>query len=194
MNWGPVALQPLKGESHVKTPAVVNDGRSRSKFRVRIVGSFLIAWAQVLEDCGASIKGVVQDILDPIKDIRHLVSKLPTITLQEGLLLELLGPWDRCLFANILNPQDLKLFAVVFARWCPAIAVISMGYSLSKADIISLLPINVLPNYKKRMIIVAHTAAGGVSTASHRFVHYMRWPETISNTLLMTSNVLPWTL
>ncbi len=186
--------QPLKGKSHVKTSEVVNNGRSRSKFRVHIVGSFLIAWAQVLEDCGTSIKWVVQDILDPIKDIRHLVSKLPTITLQEALLLEPLGLWDGCLFANILNPQDSKLFATVFARWCPAIAVISMGYLLSKADIISLLPINVPLNYKKRMITVANTAVGGVSTASHRFVHYMRWPDTISYPLLMTSNVLSRTL
>jgi hypothetical protein len=101
-------LQPLKGKSHVKMSEVVNNRRSRSKFRVCIVGSFSIAWAQVLEDWGASIEGVVEDILDPIKDIRYLVSKLPTITLQEALLLEPLGPWDGSLFANILNPQDSK--------------------------------------------------------------------------------------
>ncbi len=191
MNQGPVVLQPLKGKSHVKTSEVMNDGRSRSKFRVCIVGSFSIAWVQVLEDCSASIEGVVQDILDPIKDIRHLVSILPTITLQEALLLEPLGPWDKRLFVNILNSQDLKLFAMVFACWHPAIAVISMGHLLLKADIISLLPINVPPNYKKRMMTVAHTAIGGVSTASHPFVHYTRWPDTISYPLLMTSDVLP---
>ncbi len=153
--------QPLKGESHVKMSEVVKDRRSRTKFRVHIVGSFLIAWAQVLEDWGTSIEGVVEGILDPIKDIRHLVSKLPTITLQEALLLEPCGPWDGCLFANILNPQDLKLFATVLRHWRPAIAVILMGYLLSKADTISLLPINVPPNYKKRMITVVHTAIGG---------------------------------
>jgi hypothetical protein len=116
MNWGPVVLQPLKGESHVKTSEVVNNGRSRSRFRVCIVGSFSIAWVRVLEDCGASIEGVVEDILDPIKDIRHLMTKWPTITLLEALLLDPLGPWDGCLFANIHNPRDLKLFATVFAR------------------------------------------------------------------------------
>ncbi len=80
MNRGPVVLQPLKGGSHVKMSEVVDDGRSRSKFRVCIVGSCSIVWVQVLEDCSASIEGVVQDILDPIKDIRHTVSIFPTIT------------------------------------------------------------------------------------------------------------------
>ncbi len=47
--------------------------RSRSKFRVCIVGSSLIAWVQVLKDWGASIEGVVEHILDPIKDTRQLL-------------------------------------------------------------------------------------------------------------------------
>ncbi len=187
-------LQPLKGKSHVKTSEVVNNARSRSRFRVRIVGSFLIAWVRVLEDCGVSIEGVVEDILDPIMDIRHLMTKWPTITPREALLLDPLGPWDGCLFANIHNPRDSKLFAMVFARWCPAIAVILMDYSLLRADIISLLPIKPLPNYKKRMITLAHTAVGGVLSASCHFVHYTRWPDAIFYTSLMTSNVLPWML
>ncbi len=38
---------------------------------------------------------------------------------------------------------------------------------------------------------VAHTANGGVSTASRRFVHYTSWLETISYPSIMTSIVLP---
>jgi hypothetical protein len=66
-----------------------------------------------------------------------------------------------------------------------------MGDLLLRADIISLLPIKPPPNYKKRMITLAHTAIGGVSSASCYFVYYTRWPDAISNSLLMTSNVLP---
>ncbi len=64
---------------------MVNGRRSRSKFRVHIVGSYSISWIQILEDWGASIEGVVGDILDPIKDIRHLLSTRPTITQREAL-------------------------------------------------------------------------------------------------------------
>ena len=47
-------FQPLKGKSRVKTSQVVTDIRSSSKFRVRIVGSYLISWVQILEDAQAS--------------------------------------------------------------------------------------------------------------------------------------------
>jgi hypothetical protein len=94
MDRGPVASQPLKGKSRVKMSQMVTNRRSRSRFRVRIVGSSSISWVQILEDWGASIKVVVEDILDPIKDIRHLLSNLPTITLRQALLLVPLGPWD----------------------------------------------------------------------------------------------------
>ncbi len=39
-----------------------------------------------------------------------------------------------------------------------------------------------------------YTAVGGVTIASHHFVHYTRWTDTISWPLLMTSGVLPRTL
>ncbi len=133
MDWGPAVLQALKGKSHVEASENVTSRRSRSKFRVCIVGSSLIAWAKVLEDWGASIEGVAKHILDHIKDNRQLLSKLPTITLQEALSLEPLGPWDGCVFANIRTSQDLKLFATLFGRWHPTITVISMDYMLSKA-------------------------------------------------------------
>ncbi len=54
MGCGPVVFQPLKGKSRVKTSQVVTDIRSSSKFRVRIVGSYLISWVQILEDAQAS--------------------------------------------------------------------------------------------------------------------------------------------
>jgi hypothetical protein len=147
----------------------------------------------ILEDWGASIEAVVEDILDPIKDIRHLLSNLPTITLRQALLLAPLGPWDGCMFANIHTFNDAKLFASLLERWRPAIAVISAHFGLSKADTISLLPKDVLPIYKKRLVTVPHTAVGGVTVASRRFAHYMRWTDAIWS-LLMTSYVLPWTL
>jgi hypothetical protein len=194
MDRGAVVLQLLKGKSHVKTSEIVTNRRSRSKFRVCIVGSSLIAWVQVLEDWGMSVEGVMEHILDPIKDIRQILSKLPTITLQEALSLEPLGPWDGCMFANIRTSQDLKLFAMLFGCWHPAIAVISMDYTLLKADTISLMPLDVLPSCKKRLITVAHTAIGGVTSTSCRFEYYTRWPDTISHPLLMTRDVLPWML
>jgi hypothetical protein len=102
MDWGPVASQPLKGKSCVKTSHMVTNRRSRSKFRVRIVGSYSISWVQILEDWGASIEGVMEDILDPTKDIRHLLSTMPTITLQQALLLELALGTGVCLLTSIL--------------------------------------------------------------------------------------------
>jgi hypothetical protein len=191
---GPVASQPLKGESRVKISQMVTNRRFRSRFRVRIVGSSLISWVQILEDWGASIEAVVEDILDPIKDISHLLSNLPTITLQQALVLALRGPWDGCMFANIHTSNDAKLFASLFALWRPASAVISTLFGLSKADTISLLPKDVLPIYKKRLVTVLHTAVGGVTVASCRFAHYMRWTDAILWPSVMTSYVLPWML
>ncbi len=79
---------------------------------------------------------------------------------------------------------------MLFGHWRPAIAVISMHYTLSKVNTISLLPMDVPPNYKKWLITVAHTAVGGVTSASCRFVHYTRWPDTISHPSLMTRDML----
>ena len=57
-----------------------------------------------------------------------------------------------------------------------------------------MLPSPLLPFYHKKMITVHHNAIGGVTSASWRFIHYTRWPDTISYPSLMTSDNLPWTL
>ena len=44
------------------------------------------------------------------------------------------------------------------------------------------------------MLTVQHTVVGGVTIASHRFVHYTRWTDTILWPLLMARDVLPWML
>jgi hypothetical protein len=44
------------------------------------------------------------------------------------------------------------------------------------------------------MITVHHNAIGGVTSASRRFIHYTRWPDTISYPLLMMGDNLPRTL
>jgi hypothetical protein len=98
------------------------------------------------------------------------------------------------MFANIHTSDNAKLFASLFACWRPAIAVISMHAGLLKADTISLLPKDVLPIYMKRLVTVPHTAVGGVTVASRRFAHYMRWTDAILWPSLMTSYVLPQTL
>jgi hypothetical protein len=51
LNRGPVF--PIgKGESHAKASLVGADIRSRSRVRVRIVGSSSLAWVQVVEEWG----------------------------------------------------------------------------------------------------------------------------------------------
>jgi hypothetical protein len=100
----------------VKASKAFTDRRSRSKIRVCIVGSWSIGWVQVLEDWGASIEAVVvEDALDPLKAIRHLLTSTPTIIPWQALILEPVGPWDGCMFANVRDPRDAKLFAKLFA-------------------------------------------------------------------------------
>jgi hypothetical protein len=70
------------------------DRRSRSKVRAWIVGSWSICWVQVLEDWGASIEAVVEDIQAQFKDIRHLITSMPTITVVKALeLVPCEGSW-----------------------------------------------------------------------------------------------------
>jgi hypothetical protein len=66
------------------------------------------------------------------------------------------------MFANVCNPQDAKLFAKPFA---PGIAILSINHTLSRADIISLLSVNVPPAYHKKIMTISHTAIGGVTGA-----------------------------
>ena len=101
---GPVSCPNLKGESQVKTSQMGTDRRSRSKVRVRVIGSSSMAWVEIFEGWGANIEAVVVDILDQLKDIRHLLTSMPAITTQSALMLPPLGPWDGCLVSNLSSP------------------------------------------------------------------------------------------
>ncbi len=114
---GPVSLLIMKGELQVKMSLASTERRSRSKVRVRIVGLWSICWVQVLKDCGASIEAVVEDIPAQFKDIRHLITSTPTITVVKALGLEPWGPWDGCLFAHVRTAQDSILVISLFKRW-----------------------------------------------------------------------------
>ena len=92
LNRGP-AFPIGKGEAHIKVSLVGTDRRSRSRVRVRIVGSSSLAWVQVLEDWGAYLKAVVEDTPLLSMDIRQLVtSATPSITISQALDLEPRGP------------------------------------------------------------------------------------------------------
>ena len=78
-----------KGKSHVKASLVGTDRRSRSRVRVWIVGSASLAWVQVLEEWGAYVEAVVEDIPQSPKNFRRLVtSTAPPITTSQALVLE----------------------------------------------------------------------------------------------------------
>ncbi len=79
---GPVSCPNLKGESQVKTSQMGTERRSRSKIRVWVVGLSSMAWVEVLEGWGANIEAVVVDIPDELKDSRHLLTSIFTITPQ----------------------------------------------------------------------------------------------------------------
>jgi hypothetical protein len=71
---------------------------------------------QVLEHWGASIEGVVEGILDPIKDIRCLLSTMPTITLQQALSLAPLSPWDGLCLPTSALPKMQSFLPRFFGR------------------------------------------------------------------------------
>ena len=172
------------------------DRRSRSRVRVRIAGSASLAWVQVLDEWGAYVEAVVEDIPQSPKDIRCLVtSTTPPITTSQALLLEPQGPWNGCIFTHVQYPKDTLLLAsTLIKRWRPAIAVISLGASMTRSEALSCLPSDLPPFYHKRMITCHHAAVGGVTSAVRRFVHYTRWEQVLSWPSLMMSNILPRTL
>ena len=165
-----------KGKSHVKASLVGTDRRSWSRVKVRIVGSASLAWVQVLEEWGAHVEAVVEDIPQSLKDFRRLVtSTAPPITTSQALVLEPRGPWDGCMFAHVQFPKDTFLVATLFKRWRPAIVIISLRASMTRLEALSCLPLDLPACYHKKMITCHHTAVGGVTTAVRRFVHYTRW-------------------
>jgi hypothetical protein len=98
------------------------------------------------------------------------------------------------MLANLATPKDSELVASLLKRWRPAIAILSVHLLISRSDTIAMLPSALPLFYHKKLITVHHNAIGGVTSASWRFIHYTRWPDTISYPLLMTSDNLPWTL
>ena len=138
----------------------------------------------------------MEDIPQSPKDIRCLVtSTTPPITTSQALLLEPRRPWDGCMFTHVQYPKDTLLLAsTLIKRWRPAIAVISLGASMTRSEALSCLPSDLPPFYHKRMITCHHAAVGGVTSAVRRFVHYTRWEQVLSWPSLMMSNILHRTL
>ena len=158
---------------------------------MHIVGTSLIGWMEVLESWGGSLEAMVVDIPNLYKDIRHLLNPMPTITPDKALLLPPLGPWDGCLFANVSSLRDSNLVTLLFKRWRPAIAILSVPPTLSRAEITALLPTELPKFYKKKTLTCRHTTVGGVSSSSRRFIHYTRWADIISYPSLMTRVAIP---
>ncbi len=153
-----------------------------------------MGWVEALEAWGAADEAVVVQTPDEFKDIRRVLTLTPATTPQDAHQLLPLGPWDGCMFANLATPKDSELVASLFKRWRPAIAILSVHMAISRSDTIAMLPSPLPPFYHKKMITVHHNAIGGVTSASWRFIHYTRWPDTISYPSLMTSDNLPCTL
>ncbi len=138
---------------------------------------------------------MVEDIPLLSKDIRRLVtSATPSITVSQALDLEPQGPWDGCMFAHALPPKDFVLVGTLLKRWQPAIAILSLGASMTRSEALRCLPSDLAAFYYKRMMTCHHTAVGGVTTTVCRFVHYRRWNHVQSCPLLMASDLLPRTL
>jgi hypothetical protein len=184
----------LKGELQAITSQMGVGRRSRSKVRVRVVGLTSLGWVEALEAWGAAVEAVVVHSTDEFKDIRRLLTLMPATTPQDAHQLLPLGPWDGCMLANLATPKDSELVASLFKQWCPAIAILWVHLLISRSDTIAMLPSALPLFYHKKMITVHHNTIGGVTTASWRFIHYTRWPDTISYPSLMTGDNLPWTL
>ena len=155
------------------------------------MGASSMGWTEAAEAWGAEVEAVVVDIPDQFKDIRRKVSLTPTTTPQDGLRLLPLGPWDGCLLATIATASETQLITALFKRWRPAIAILSIHSSFSRRDTIEMLPAGLPLFYHKKMMTFRHSAIGGVSTSSWRFIHYTRWGDVISYPSLMTSENLP---
>jgi hypothetical protein len=115
---------------------------------------------------------MVVNSLEHYKDIRQLVSTIPTTAPHLGHDLAPHGPWDGCLAANLLTPEDAALTATLFKRWCPAILILSIPATISRANTFKLLPVGLPAFYKKKMLTFHHPAVGGVTLATWRFMYY----------------------
>ena len=150
-----------------------------------------MGWVEAAEAWGAEVEAVVVDMPDHFKDIRREISLTPTTTPGDGLRLLPLGPWDGCLLATIATASEAQLVSGLFKRWRPAIAILSIHASFSRSDTIGMLPAGLPLFYHKKMLTLRHSAIGGVSTSSWRFIHYTRWGEVTSYPSIMTSGNLP---
>jgi hypothetical protein len=99
-DWGPTSSTIFQGKLQAITSRMGIGRRLRSKVRVRVVGESSLGWVKALEAWGASVEAVVVDNPDSSKDVRGLVTSTATTTSHEAFLLQPIGPWDGCMFAN----------------------------------------------------------------------------------------------
>ncbi len=107
--------------------------------RIRVVGESSLGWVETLEAWGALVGAVVVDNPDSSKDIRGLVTSTTTTTSHNAYLLQLIGPWDGCMFANLTTTQDSEMVANLFKQWRPAIVVLLVHASLSRNHTLAML-------------------------------------------------------
>jgi hypothetical protein len=194
LNDGVPTASVSTGESHVIMPQTEVGRRARSKVRARVVGCYSLGWVEVLEGWGAGIEAMAVNSLDHYKDIRQLVSTIPTTAPQLGYDLAPCGSWDGCLAANLLTPEDAALTATLFKRWRPAIVILSIPATISRADTFKLLPVGLPAFYEMKMLTFHHPAVGGVTSATWQFIYYSRWIDVMPSPMLMTGRALPRTL
>jgi hypothetical protein len=121
---------------------------------------------------GAAIETMVVNSFDHYKDIRQLVLTIPTTAPHLGYDLAPRGPWEGCLAANLLTPEDAALTATLLKQWRPAIVILSIPATISRADTFKLLPVGLPVFYKKKMLSFHHPAVGGVTLATWQFIYY----------------------
>jgi hypothetical protein len=166
LNDGVPTASVSTGESHVIMSQTEVGRRARSKVRARVVGCHSLGWVEVLEGWGAAIEAMIVNSLDHYKNIRRLVLTIPTMAPHLGYDLAPHGPWDGCLAANLLTPEDASLTATLFKRWRPAIVILSKPATISRADTFKLLPVGLPAFYEKKMLTFHYPAVGGVTSAT----------------------------
>jgi hypothetical protein len=164
--------------------------RAWSKVSVQVVGSTSVGWVEALEAWGADLEAIVVDTPEKFKDIRLLLSIMPTTTPQAAHAMLPLGPWDGCMVANLRTPWDSELASSLFKRWHHAIVILLIHSSILRTYTISMLPSGLPIFYCKKTFTVHHHAIRGVTSASWRFAHYTRWTNALSYPLIMTSENL----
>ncbi len=194
LNDGGPTTSVSTGESHVIMSQTEVGRRARSKVRDRVVGWHSLGWVEVFEGWGAEIEAVVVRSPDYYKYIRWLVSTTPTTTPHLAYDLPPCGPWDGCLAANLLTSEDAVLTSTLFKCWRPAIAILSIPGTISRANTLKLLPVGLPGFYQNFFLTVHHPAVGGVTTTTWWFVYYSRWIDVLPTPALMTGHALPQTL